>query len=75
MPELQGDVTIEFEAYCQRCSRGMCGNVTVYARNSKGMPYINIDPCETCEDAAVAEADDKAYDRGYCDGKEETPNG
>jgi hypothetical protein len=48
MPELP----LEFEVYCQ-CGAGMCRNCSEGRRtNGRGVPYITIEPCERCLEAA-----------------------
>lgn len=67
MPSLEGE--IEFEAYCDQCGAGLCGNVTVRSSRKHGMPQILLEPCAKClesaTDAGREEAEQAAYERGF----------
>lgn len=56
------DVEIEFEAFCDRCGAGLCGNITEGRTTNRQFPFIRIEPCQKCLDSE--------YDRGLEDGKE-----
>jgi hypothetical protein len=52
MPEIEAEatstVTIEFEVFCAKCGAGLCGNTTVGTTKRRGMPFVEITPCERC---------------------------
>lgn len=64
MPEITGEATIDFEAYCAKCGAGICSNVTTGKTFNRQHPFIEIEPCEECLK--------KAHDEGYEEGCEET---
>jgi flavoprotein len=62
----RGDVMptlpMEFEVYCATCGAGLCSNCTEGRTTNRGMPFISVDPCEKCLDAA--------RDEGYSQGEQ-----
>jgi hypothetical protein len=67
MPELP----FEFEVFCKTCGEGLCHNCTEGTTPRRGMPFIQVEPCETCIDNAK----DEGHDRGYEEALEEAENG
>lgn len=59
MPTLE----LEFEAYCNICNAGMCGNVEARRSRTRGHPQITIDPCARCIESAKEEAKDSETER------------
>ena len=59
MPELDGEVKIEFEVYCDRCGAGLCNNISI--RYDFSPPRILVDPCEKCLEKEY----DEGHDAGY----------
>ena len=41
-------VTVEFEVFCAKCGAGLCGNCTTGTSSRRGMPYVQVEPCEAC---------------------------
>jgi len=49
-------IGFEFEAYCEVCGAGMCGEVhTIDSSARRGVPIIRISPCPVCEEARADE--------------------
>lgn len=53
MPTLE----LDFEVFCASCGAGLCGNCKEGKTPTRGMPYIQVDPCEKCSQ--------RQYDEGY----------
>lgn len=51
-------VTVEFEAYCS-CGNGICGNVDTGKTPRRRYPFINVQPCKKCLDAALEDGEDR----------------
>jgi hypothetical protein len=49
MPEINREITIDFEVFCGRCGEGLCRNTEVRYSGVMGMPKLMIDPCEKCK--------------------------
>ena len=58
------EATIDFEVFCARCGAGICGNCTDGNTPNRGMPYIQVEPCQRC----IEDAEEKEYDKGYDNG-------
>lgn len=65
MPIFSHQVTteVEFEVFCGKCGAGLCSQSTVGYTNRRGMPFVSVEPCETCLNAE--------YDRGRSDEQEQ----
>lgn len=57
MPEFE--ITLSFEAYCDGCGGGMCGNVQTRKSHRRSLDQITIEPCEKCLENARNDAADK----------------
>ena len=57
MPELP----LEFEVYCANCGAGLCNNCTEGKTPGRGVPCIEIEPCQKC----IELAEDYGYQKGY----------
>jgi len=55
MPRL----TVDFEAFCDSCGRGMCSNVFVRSNEID----IDIEPCAFCMQEAIEEAVNNALEK------------
>ncbi len=51
------EITVDFEVYCTVCGTGLCNVSQGHASNT---PFVEVGPCEKCEQ--------EAYDRGYHQG-------
>lgn len=72
MPEVDVEVTTtvtaEFEVFCAKCGMGLCGNCTTGKTTRRGMPFIQVEPCENCIKEAKADSESRGYDEGHGDG-------
>jgi hypothetical protein len=58
--EVETKVDFEFEVFCANCGAGLCGNCTESFTRGRGMPCIQITPCDTC----ISNARDEGYNVG-----------
>lgn len=42
------ELTLDFEAYCNECGAGICGNVETRKSHRRGLDQITVQPCEKC---------------------------
>lgn len=50
---------IEFEVYCT-CGEGLCRNTKTGSTKYRGIPFIEVDPCEKCLEKAKTEGRQEA---------------
>lgn len=60
MPTLE----LDFEVFCAECGAGLCNNVQEGRTPKRGMPFIEVAPCEHC----TKRLEDNAYQSGYSAG-------
>jgi RNase P subunit RPR2 len=82
--EIEIDVDIDFEVYCEKCGAGICNNANTRSSYKRGMAQVTITPCENClknayeegkqegHDEAKNEIYDKAFDEGVKCGQEKS---
>ena len=54
---------IEFEVFCGTCGAGLCGQSSGGNTPGRGQPYVEVEVCETCLEAARQEIRDDLEDQ------------
>ncbi len=54
------DVEFEFEVYCSRCGGGLCHGTITGTTPRRDMPFVRVDPCETCMENKYEEGREEA---------------
>lgn len=60
---------LEFECFCAVCGAGICNSCEEGRTPKRGMPFLQITPCEQCMERAKEEARQAGYDAGHSDGE------
>ena len=63
-------LNLEFEVYCS-CGAGLCLQTTEGRTPGRGMPFVTVEPCGECMDAAREEAREEGHSEGYDQGCED----
>jgi len=56
------NINVDFEVFCS-CGEGLCNSCTVGTTTRRGMPYIEVEPCQKCLD--------KQYELGVEEGSKD----
>lgn len=67
MPEIEVNIEVNIELYCDTCGAGICSLATATKTRNRQEPCFLIKACETC----MKKSRQEGYDDGYVDGKEE----
>jgi len=65
------DATVDFEVFCAQCGAGLCNSCTEGRTPNRGVPYIQVEPCEKCIENARGEGEEKGFEEGKEAGRAE----
>lgn len=68
MPTIE--TSIEFEAFCAVCKKGICANFEYRTSMNRGAHQFTVEPCERCLGDAKQEGLEEGHEKGLRDAPE-----